>query len=117
MSTQSHSPETTAATPWLPPLYGTCSDLNPAAFRNATPARWLAEPMPADAMLSSFGDALAYATNSAAVRAGNCGLHTSTLGRKAARPMRSKSRSGSYATAFCSSGAVEIALVEPRMTV
>src|SRR5205085_10501822 len=46
-------PISTDATPWLPPLYGTCSTLKPAADANAAPARWLTEPMPAEAMRKS----------------------------------------------------------------
>ena len=46
------SPATTEATEGPPPLCGTCSASNPPICVRITPARWLVEPTPAEAMLT-----------------------------------------------------------------
>src|SRR5215212_11585862 len=68
----------TAAAIGPPPLYGTCTELMPASVVNITPARWLDEPIPAEDMFSLPGCALASATSSFTVLAGNDGCATST---------------------------------------
>src|SRR5688572_31613652 len=64
VSVQCDSPPTTAATEGPPPLYGTCSASKFAACMKYAPDKWLCDPLPAEAILNSFGLALACAMRS-----------------------------------------------------
>ena len=97
---------TVAVTDAPPPLYGTWIASVPLASRNCTPARWLCEPAPAEAMLSRPGEALSRPISSFVLFAATEGCTTSTFCVIANSDTGTRSTNGSNESFFCSSGAI-----------
>lgn len=78
------------------PLYGTCVSFTWVTTWNSSPVRWVLLPVPADAISTLPGFALASAMNSVAVRTGSEGWTTSISGTIDTSDVGVKSRTGSY---------------------